>query len=253
MTAAQLGQRAGRVDDVLEIVQEQQQRPVGNVLGKTVLRAERLCHFLEHKVRVTQRRERHPEHTVRVPVGRLGGGLEAEPGLSGSARTGQRQQAGVREQAEYLPEFVLTTEERRRGDRQVRPVKALQRRKLPLPELVQALRSREILQTVLAEVAKQISSGQGGGRGRDEHLAAVATRSDASRAMHVNADVALFVQVGGARVDADAHANSARSQPRQRFAGRLERIRRRREATKNASPCVSTSTPPWAAQARRRM
>ncbi len=118
----QLGQPGSGLDDVLEVVQEEQQRLVGDVLGQAVLGPERLRGRLQHQLRVAQRRQRHPEHAVRVAVRRLGGGLEAEPRLARAPRPGQRQQPRALEQAEHLRELVLPAEERRRRNRQIRPV-----------------------------------------------------------------------------------------------------------------------------------
>jgi hypothetical protein len=80
-----------------------------------------------------------------------------------------------------------------RRNRQVRSVETFERRELALSELVETLRGREVLEPVLAQVAKHIRLGQGGGRGREQYLATVATRGDAGGAVHVHTDVALFV------------------------------------------------------------
>ena len=57
-------------------------------------------------------------------------------------------------QREHLRQLTLTAQKRGRGDRQVRPVQALQRRKLFWAELVDPLGVGEILQPVHAQVAQ---------------------------------------------------------------------------------------------------
>jgi hypothetical protein len=77
-------------------------------------------------------------------------------------------------------------------------------------ELVHVLRVLEVLEPALAKVAdrdpgRQVLLGQlPGGRG-EEHLAAMAGRSDPGRAVHAYPDVAVLSHFGLARVEAHAH------------------------------------------------
>ena len=87
----QLGQPGGGLDDMLEVVEEQQQRLVGDMPGQAVLGPQRLPRGLQHQLRVAQRSKRHPEDAVRIPVRGLGSGLEAEPRLACTPRPGQCQ------------------------------------------------------------------------------------------------------------------------------------------------------------------
>jgi hypothetical protein len=67
-------------------------------------------------------------------------------------------------------------------------VQALQRQELVPAELGDPLRGREVFETVQPEIDEGQTvarSNQQRGRGRNEHLPAVARCSDARRAMHV--------------------------------------------------------------------
>ena len=150
-----------------------------------------------------------------------------------------------------LGQLLLPAEERRRRHRQVRPVQRLERRERRVSELVHALGSREVLEAVLAEVGER-ELGEARRCCGNEHLAAVAGGGDARGSMDVVADVALVREQRRARVQPGSHADRAlrrahRSSPRRPRAapGAVG------NAKKNASPCVSTSTPPSAAQASR--
>ena len=96
---------------------------------------ERLGERRDEQVRVAQRRQRHPPDAVGIRLGRLGRRLDREPRLAGAARPGQRQEPrrSPCEQLHDLGQLVLAPEERRRRNRQVRPIEALQRRELASP------------------------------------------------------------------------------------------------------------------------
>ena len=120
-----------------------------------------------------------------------------------------------------------------------------------VPELVDPLGGGQVFQAVLAEVA-QLELDERSGGGRDEHLAAVARRRRSARRGGRRPDVALVGKERRARVQADADADRPggellrASPPRPRaLPGAVGK------AKKKASPCVSTSTPPSAAQASR--
>ena len=126
------GESCGRVEEVLEVVEEQEEVLVGDVLGEAVVGSDGPSCFLEHEGGVAQRCERHPEDAVGVVVAGCGRGLQGEPGLAGAAGAGEGEQANVvaGEEREHLGELVLAAEERGCGDRQVGAVEALQRREL---------------------------------------------------------------------------------------------------------------------------
>ena len=123
---------------------------------------------------------------------------------------------------------MLASEEGRRGNGQVRAVEALERRKLAVSELVDALGGREILEPVLAEVCEpeldELSR-----RGRDEHLPAVARRGDAGGAVDVAADIALVGEKRCPCVQTDPHADRSGGERLGQPARRGERARRGRK------------------------
>ena len=105
---------------------------------------------------------------------------------------------------------MLTTEERRRRNRQVRSVETLQRWEVLLAELVDPLGRGQVLQPVLAEVPQPLGAEQRSRGRRDEHLPAVSSRRDPRRAVHVDADVPLSAHMRRARVHTHPHTDRAR-------------------------------------------
>ena len=88
----QLRKSLRRCDHVLEVVEQHEQPPVGDVLGKTVPGLNGSGCLLEDEVRVTDGGERNPPDTVRVAVGNLRRGLQRETRLPRPARPGQRKE-----------------------------------------------------------------------------------------------------------------------------------------------------------------
>src|SRR5581483_7234180 len=90
---------------------------------------------------------------------------------------------------------------------QVRRVQGLERRELVVSELVDALRRGEILEAVLAEIAEAVRRNEVVGRLREQHLAAVTGRGDASGSMDVDPDVALVRRgrLAGVETHPDLH------------------------------------------------
>ena len=67
-------------------------------------------------------------------------------------------------------ELVIPADQRARRDRQVGRVEALQRRKVPIADLVDPLGGGEVLEAVRPEIDQEETAArfnQGGGRGRD--------------------------------------------------------------------------------------
>jgi hypothetical protein len=123
-------------------------------------------------------------------------------------------------------QLILAADERRRLHRKIRLVQALERRKRIVAELVDPLGRAQVLQPVLAEIAQRIRAAQIARRLRDEDLTAVACGSDASGAVHVDADVALVSKEWLTGVKADPNANRAGGERVARHSGGGERIRR---------------------------
>ena len=123
-------------------------------------------------------------------------------------------------------------------------------------ELEEPLGRLDVLEQMLAEVADLgVVADEVARRAREQHLAAVCRSTDARGARQVDADVvAALGQRGLAGVDPDPHAHG--------IAGRSANARcaaaaaatascARANATKNESPCVSTSTPLCSTNASR--
>ena len=111
------------------------------------------------------------------------------------------------QQADDLVELALAAEERRRRDGEVRLVERLQAREIGVAELEEALRRREVLESVLAEVANGLAADEVARRLRQEDLPAVPGGGDARRAVDVDPDVALLGYDRLARVEPHAHAD----------------------------------------------
>jgi hypothetical protein len=133
---------ARRLEQVLEVVEEQEQPLVGDVLGEAVLRAERLGRRPEHELRVAERREWHPPNAVRIAVRERGRALHGEPRLTRTARTGEGKKAVllVQEQRYDFAELAFAPEKRLRGNWEVCLVERLEWRKLFVPDLIDPLR-----------------------------------------------------------------------------------------------------------------
>jgi hypothetical protein len=116
-----------RRDQVLEVVEQEQQAPVRDVLGETVLGPQRLGSGLEHELRIAKGCEWNPEDTVGVIIGGFRSGLQGEPRLAGAAGSGQREQADILagQQLPHLSEFAFAAEKRCCRNRQVRLVERL--------------------------------------------------------------------------------------------------------------------------------
>ena len=206
--------------------------------ASSVLGTECLPGRLEHEFGIAKGGQRHPPDTVHVFVDHRTRCVCGQARLTRSARPGQRKQSDVlaREQAEHLLQLVLSAQERRRGDGQIRLVQALQWREIGITQLEDALGRREVLQPVVAQVAESLVSNQAGRRRRNEHLAAVADCGNPCRPMDVCPDVALAGDEWRSRVDAHAHPDWPGGQRGQRSGRRLERARRRRERDEEGVP-----------------
>ena len=117
--AQQVGDDRGRVGDLLEVVEHQEQPAVVQPLGERV--HDRTGPAVDEpdgggdprsdEHRVADRLERHEEGAVRESAGNLAGKLERESRLAGPARSGQGQQARRREQARGLIELAVAPDE----------------------------------------------------------------------------------------------------------------------------------------------
>src|SRR5438270_7588919 len=130
---------------MLEVVEQQQRLTVAELLQLTDSGGARDRGADE--LRRGQRREGHEEDAALKALQELGANLKAEPGFSAAAGTGERDEP--RRGAEHLRQLVqleLTPHEWIRDNRQVCRVQGLQWREVAVPELVDALGRRQVLE-----------------------------------------------------------------------------------------------------------
>ena len=216
-------------------VVDQQERPLrGKCVDERLLdreagalpHVERLRDRVERERRVAQRGERDPPDAVGNVLGDLGCRLQRQPRLPCPAGARERQQPNVlaAQQADDLVELALAAEKRRRRDGEVRLVQRLQARELGVAELEEALRRREVLEPVFAEVAYGLAGDEVARRLRQEHLAAVPGGGDPRRAVDVDPDVALVGHDRLARVEPHADADRSVAERRLPVGGGGDRV-----------------------------
>jgi hypothetical protein len=115
-------------DDVLDVVEEHERRPVGDPIRDQLPRrrtrgladSERPRERRHDQLRVGERGERDEEDAVGKTRRRAARDLEGQPGLAGSARAREREQAHVvaQEEAPRFRQLPLASDERRRRRRQ---------------------------------------------------------------------------------------------------------------------------------------
>ena len=224
---------------VLGVV-DQQERPLrGQCVDERLLdreagalpHLERLRDGVERERRVAKRGERNPPDAVGDILGDLRRGLQRQPRLPCPAGARERQQPNVlaAQQADDLVELAPAAEERRRRDGEVRLVQRLQAREVGVAQLEEALRRREVLQTVLTEVANSLAGDEVARRLRQEHLPAVPGGGDPRRPVDVDADVALLGYDRLAGVEPHAHADRPAAERRLPVGGGRDRLGGARE------------------------
>ena len=128
---------------MLEVVEKEEQLLAAEEGGKVVACADGLRELRGQQLRIGEPRERYPEDAVALLPHELGGDLERDARLSGSAGAGDSEEArAVGEQRDELLELLLAPDERDRDDRQVGRIERPQRRKVARAELVQVLGCR---------------------------------------------------------------------------------------------------------------
>jgi hypothetical protein len=256
LAAAQdpLGELGDRLDDVLAVVQQEDEVATPERLDEQVAEIavglladpEHLRDRPDHRTTVGHPGELDEPHAVVVPLGEPPPELDGEPCLADPAGPGDGDEAvrgeqrlhrvdrfsATHERAELGGEVVARGPERAGG----REVVDESRR----DDLDEALRLREILQAVLAEVAKfdvgrqLLAHGVVGAAGEDD-LTPVSGVGHPGGAVHVEPDVAGALPCGAARVDPHADPDVLPGRPgvtAQRSLGgdeRTDRRRRRRE------------------------
>jgi hypothetical protein len=183
-----------------------------------------------HERRLADRREVDPVRAVGELRDRLLGDPEREPRLARPAGADEGQQPMAEHERARLGQLGLAADERRRRRGQVRLAQGGERREGGVPGLVDPHRLGEILEAVLAEVAYgRVVGQQRSRRGREQHLAAVPRRGDASGLMQVEADVLAVDDRRRAAVEPHAHADRAAGERPLSVERRGERVARRGE------------------------
>ena len=148
----QRGQLGSRLDHLLKVVEQEQERALADVLGKSVFRPQRLRDRLLNQLRITKRRQSDPEDAVLELGNEFCRGLDRQPRLARPPRAGQGHEARFFEQRGDLGFLAFPADERARRPRQVRVRDRSQRRELPGSELEDPDRLVEVLQPVLPQI-----------------------------------------------------------------------------------------------------
>jgi hypothetical protein len=222
----QLCELGRALDHLLHVVEEEQQLALGHVLGEAVLRAERLRDRPHDERRLVQRGEPDPEDAAPEIRDELGGSLDREPCLAGTAGAAESNQAGVADDRDHLGHLPLPPDEARHRTREVRVRDRLERREGLVAELVDPHRLREVLQPMLAEVDHGQAVDQLARRPGEHHLAPVCGRRYARSEMDVLPDVPLGGEQRGSRVQPEADVDRAAGELLDRLRRGRDRLRR---------------------------
>ena len=126
-----VGESGGRIDDMLAVVEEKQQSPVGEVIvkpfanvtfggGPVHRHAECVGYRDGNLISGVQRRQSHPEDSVREVAQRAGGKSEGEGGLARAARPHEGQQPGLGQESSQGLDHLVAPDERPHDGEQVR-------------------------------------------------------------------------------------------------------------------------------------
>ena len=175
---------------------------------------QRLSDRRENQRGILQRRERDPPDAVSELVRGVGRGLQREPRLAYPARPRQRHKTHIltAKQGRHSLEIVTAPEKRCRRHRQVRAMKTAQRREVPVAELEEPQWSREILQTMLAEI-HDIAGDVCPRRVRQNDLPTVGDAGDTCRTVNVEANMIALLDERQPGVDPDPHPDRTTIQP----------------------------------------
>ena len=228
LEAARSALTAGaRVEQVLEVVEEDEELPAAEEAGEVVRRSDRLRDLRTAGARGrrgpraaprTRRRAACPTSSAATWSARRVFPVPPGP-VSVSSRV------PFESSATSSSSSLLPPDERARGDGQVRRVERPERREVAVAELVQALGADQVLQPVLAEVAdRRVALEEAAGRLGEDDLPAVGSGGDPRRAVDVDADVALVGHDRLAGVDAHADADRAVLERVPRFGGRRDGV-----------------------------
>jgi hypothetical protein len=198
---------------MLEVVEQQHELALAQKGTEIVACADRLRDLAGDKARVGKRAQWDPEDAVADTADELGGYLKRQACLARSTRPGDRDKARTFEQIDELAELSLASEQRTCRQGEVRLVERPERRELAVAELKEAFGLDQVFQPVDAKIAEQSFGGEEIARRlRQDDLAAVRSRGDPRRAVHVETDVALRGHQRLTRVNAHANENRAVAQ-----------------------------------------
>ena len=221
-----------RVEDLLEVVEDEEDVAVAEIAPERLdhrpvggfPEADRGADRRGHEVRVADGGELDEEDAVLVCGQAFGGDLQREARLACSAGPGQRDEAGPLEQITDRGDLVFATDEVRQLDGQVvrasveGPESRECRRETGRLDLVDALRSRQVLETMRAELGEAdiVREGLGEERARrigQEDLASVPGSRDAGRAVNVETQVVVAAEPAFAGVEAHPDPDLHRFRP----------------------------------------
>ena len=244
--AEQESEVASSRDDLLEVVDHQQRRGVPEVVSQIAVGLDRLGDRRSDECRIPDRRQVDEPDAVREAIGHFGRRREREPRLPNAAGTRDRDKPGtVLEHVTDIEHLLLPSHERVRRNREVGSEEALQRRETLSVELKDALRSREVLEAVLAKIDElEVLIEECSGRRREHDLAAVRGRGDAGSPVNVVPDISLLRKERRTGVDARPNPHGPATSASLNALAAPSAPGAVGNAKKNASPCVSTSTPP---------
>ena len=217
------------LDHLLHVVQHQQQlavpemspQRIRRVLSRVAPDLERRGDLGQHHLRVGHRAEVDEERPVGESIQDLRRHADRQPGLAGATRADDRHQARAAEHLLEPRHLLLAAHERGPFGGQVggtcveRPELREVGRQPGDHEIVEPQRIGEVLETVKPQIAQDHTVRQGlfdetRGRVREDHLAAMADRGDAGRAIHVDPEVVVTAEraLTGVHADADADLRS---------------------------------------------
>ena len=246
-------QVGSRGDDLFEVVQDEQDVALSDVIGNGLVGAHRPGDRLDDVRRMAEGRKVDPVDAGGAGRNERSCGLDCEPGLARAAGSGQGDDPRRSpEEVDGLLELAFAADERAGGSWEVGRRDRSEWWKSRFPELEDQYGVGDVLQPMLTEgdERRQFAEKVPGRAGEDD-LAAVGCRGDARGEVEGLADVALIVQPRLARVDPDADTAGRRPVRRQRRLPAMTAPEALANATRKASPWVSTSMPSFARHTAR--
>jgi len=257
----QLADGSGCGHDLLEIVQDEQERAVAQVLdeclegvaSRSFAQSERRRDSWPHELGIGDRRQRNEDRSIVERVRCLACDLHGQPRLAGAAWSGQRDDSFLGQELEQHVLLAGPADEARHlgremdGTRVERPQRREGLAETGGNELEEMLGALEVLQAVLAEVAQRRAGrkrrrDEGPGCLRHEHLASVSRCRDSGRTVDIQPDVVVAAELAIAGVETHPDENRGLVRPRvlgKRSMGRDRRLDRLRGGWKDGKEAVA--------------